>query len=338
MEGGAADSRKKQTLEEGGKAAAMVSHVLLFAVSFAVFLTQIVLSRLSDSLLTLADAAHTLALLIALCPSFILTHLPSSLPAHARVRLPALFSLLSPLFLSSFCLSLTLGSLGHLVNPHHSHRPALIFVAGVLGLLFNFTYMAVTGTFQGLCLAGLQRYQPQWYLVLRMLCSLAPSSLLLASSLLLHLFSHPAVHYLDPALSLLSIAIMIASVYSDIIQNSCILLQAVPPSAKLQRLKQDLDSICGHCGHHELHVWSLAPDHGVASLHVHCSGLEEYKTIVAQAKVLFKHHGIRELTLQPEFGSPGTCSLACGPTCAHHSCCSSPHTLCNDLVLANICT
>ncbi|KAM3911594.1 calcium/manganese antiporter SLC30A10-like [Leptodactylus fuscus] len=337
MEGGTTDTRKKQRLEEGEKVVTMVSHALLFAVSFAVFLAQIILSRLSDSLLTLADSAHTLSLIIALCPSLILTHLPS-LPPHAKARLPTLFSLLSPLFLSSLCLSLTLGSLGHLVHPHHSHRPALIFVAGVLGLLFNVIYMAVTGSFQGLCLAGQRQYRPRWYLVLRMLCSLAPSSLLLASSLLLHLLSHPAVHYLDPALSLVSITIMVASVYSDIVQNGCVLLQAVPPSASLQSLKQDLDSLCGHNGHHELHVWALAPDHGVASLHVHCSGVEEYKTILGQAKILCKRHGIRELTIQPEFGSPGMCSLACGSACARHVCCSSPHTISNDLVLANVCT
>ncbi|CAJ0929352.1 unnamed protein product [Ranitomeya imitator] len=242
------------------------------SLSLAVFIAQIVLSRLSDSLLTLADSAHTLSLVIALCPGLILTHLPS-LPPHAKGHSDIL----------SIRTTLT--------------RPALIFVAGVLGLLFNVIYMAVTGAFQGLCLAGLQPYQPRWILVLRMLCSLAPSSLLLASSLLLHLLSHPAVHYLDPALSLVSIAIMIASAYSDIVQNGCLLLQAVPPSAKLQSLKQDLDSICDNNGHHELHIWPLAPDHSVASLHVHCSGMEEYKTILAQAKVLFKRHGIRELTI-----------------------------------------
>lgn len=126
----------------------MVSHALLLAVSFAVFLTQIILSRLSDSLLTLADSAHTISLVIALCPSLILNHLPS-LPPYAKARLPTLFSLLSPLFLSSLCLSLTLGALGHLVHPHHSHRPALVFVAGILGLLFNVIYIAVTGAFQG---------------------------------------------------------------------------------------------------------------------------------------------------------------------------------------------
>ncbi|KAG9478133.1 calcium/manganese antiporter SLC30A10-like [Eleutherodactylus coqui] len=337
MEGGTSDTRKKQRVGEGEKVSTMVSHTLLLAISFAVFLTQIILSRLSDSLLTLADSAHTISLVIALCPSVILAHLPS-LPPHAKARLPTFFSLLSPLFLSSLCLSLTLGSLGHLVHPHHAHRPALIFVAGVLGLLFNVIYMAVTGAFQGLCLSGLQEYQLRWYLVLRMFCSLAPSSLLLASSVMLHLLSHPAVHYLDPALSLVSIAIMVAAVYSDIVQNGCILLQAVPPSAKLQSLKVDLDSLCSHNGHHELHLWALSPDHGVASLHVHCSGMEEYKTILGQARILFKRHGIRELTIQPEFGSPGMCALACGPVCAHHSCCSSPHTLSNDLVLVNVCT
>lgn len=126
----------------------MVSHILLIVVAFAVFLTQIVLSRLSDSLLTLVDSAHTLSLIVALCPTIILSH-SSSLSSHAQARLPTLFSFLSPLLLSSLCLALTLGSLGHLVHPHHSHQPTLIFVAGVLGLLFNVTYLAVTGALQG---------------------------------------------------------------------------------------------------------------------------------------------------------------------------------------------
>lgn len=170
-----------------------------------------------------------------------------------------------------------------------------------------------------------------------MLCSLAPSSLLLGSSLLLHLFTHPTVHYLDPALSLASIAIMVASGYSDIVQNGLVLLQALPVSANIQSLKMDLDALCGHNGHHELHMWALSGDHGVASLHVHCSGVEAYKNILSQARVLLKRHGIRELTVQPEFGTPGPCSLACGPACAHHSCCDSRPFTSNDLVLANVC-
>ncbi|XP_075043242.1 calcium/manganese antiporter SLC30A10-like [Mixophyes fleayi] len=337
MEGKTADTSERQRVGEEKQAIKMLSHILLFAVAFAVFLTQIIMSRLSDSLLTLADSAHTLSLLIALCPDLILPH-SSSLPPHAKARLPTLFSLLSPLLLSSLCLSLTLGSLGHLVRPHHSHRPALILVAGVLGLLFNVIYMAVTGAFQGLCLARVQERQPRWRLVLRLLCSLAPSSLLLTSSLLLHLFSHPAVHYLDPALSLVSITIMVASVFSDIVQNGRILLQAVPTSTDLSSVKADLDTLCGHNGYHELHMWALAREHGVASLHIHCSGLEEYNNIVGQARVLFKRHGIRELTVQPEFGSPGPCALCCGSTCTNHSCCRSTHSLSHDLVLANVCT
>ncbi|KAM9326962.1 uncharacterized protein PAF06_003205 [Gastrophryne carolinensis] len=314
----------------------MLSHILLTTLALAVFLTQIVLSRLSDSLLTLADSAHTLSLIIALCPNLILTHL-SSLSSHVMTRLPALFSLLSPLLLSSLCLALSLGSLGHLVHPHHSHQPALIFVAGVLGLLFNVTYLAVTGAFHGLCLSTEHQQQPIWRLILCLLCSLAPSSLLLASSLLLHLFSHPAVHYLDPAFSLVSIAIMVISAYPDIVQHGFILLQAIPPSLNLQSLKAELDTICGHNGHHELHVWELSKDHGVASLHVQCSGVEAYKDILSQARVLFKRHGIRDVTIQPEFRSPGPCALDCGPVCARFSCCDSTYSTSNALVLANAC-
>ncbi|XP_068106984.1 calcium/manganese antiporter SLC30A10-like [Hyperolius riggenbachi] len=335
MEGGTTDTtEKRQRLAKHKQAVTMVSHTLLITFAFAVFLTQIVLSRLSDSLLTLTDSAHTLSLVIALCPNTILAY-SSSLSSEAKARLPTLFSLLSPLVLSSLCLALTLGSLGHLVHPHHSHRPALVFVAGVLGLLFNVIYLAITGAFQGLCVSTAQQQQPKWRLVLGLLSSLAPSTLLLTSCLLLHLFSHPAVHYVDPGLSLVSIAIMVASVFSDMVQNGCVLLQAIPPSTNFHSLKTDLDKLCGPYGHHELHMWGFSKDHGVASLHVHCSGVEAYKNILSQARVLFKGHGIRELTIQPEFGSPGPCALACGPTCAHYACCDSTHSSSNALVLAN---
>lgn len=190
----------------------------------------------------------------------------------------------------------------------------------------------------GLCLSKAQQQQTIWRLLLCLLCSLAPSSLLLASSLLLHLFSHPAVHYLDPAFSLVSIAVMVASVCPDIVQNGSVLLQAVPPSADFPSLKTELDAICGQNGVHELHAWALSKDHGVASLHVHCAGLEAYKDILSQARVLFKRHGIRELTVQPEFaGGPGTCALACASACAKYSCCDSTHSASKALVLANAC-
>ncbi|KAM8953907.1 uncharacterized protein RCH25_044620 [Pelodytes ibericus] len=316
----------------------MVSQIFLLALAFPVLLAQLILSRLSDSLLALSDSAHTIYLIIGLCPQVILPH-AHSLPHHARIRLPTLFSLLAPLFLSSLGLSLTLGSLGRIVRPHSPHRPVLILVAGALGLFFNLLYIATTKVWKGerLSLGRIQTKRSRWLPALLLVATLTPSTLLLASGLCFYLFSHQALHYMDPALCLGSIIVMVASVYPSIIQNGYLLLQAVPPCTDLINLRHDLDILCGPKGHHELHVWALAPDHAVATLHLCCTGPEAYQALLKEAAPLFGRHGVGEVTIQPEFGIPGPCTMACGPTCANHLCCVAWEPETKGLVLANIC-
>ncbi|KAM4642577.1 calcium/manganese antiporter SLC30A10-like isoform 1-T2 [Discoglossus pictus] len=314
----------------------MKSLALLPTFALFVLLTQIILSRLSDSLLALSDSANTLSLLITLLPPLILAHSPSSLPPYARIRLPILFSLLAPLLLSSLSLSLALGSLGRLVRPHSPHRPILVIVGGVLGLVFNILYIGAQPkgssrkkTSEGDLRpssalhdedshGGLPRQLRSW----RILVSLIPSILLLSSGLALHLvFDSHALRYMDPALCLSSVVIMVASVYSSMVQHARLMLQAVPPFCNLSSLKQELESLCGPEGHHELHVWEVAPDQAVASLHLCCQGPEAYQTLLDQTKLLFGRHGIGQVTVQPEFGASGACTLACDPGCVRYLCC-----------------
>ncbi|XP_053552485.1 zinc transporter 10-like [Bombina bombina] len=316
----------------------MKSLVLLPTLALSVLLAQIILSRLSDSILALSDSAHTLSLLITLCPPIILARFHSSLPHHARLRLPTLFSLLAPLLLSSLSFSLALGSFGRLVRPHAPHRPVIIIIGGVLGLVFNILYIIFAGTLPkcpsrkgsstdqpptagahdgdpGLSLA---RPLPLWHI----LASLTPSTLLIASGLALHLMIDSVVlRYMDPTLCLSNVVIMVASAYSSIVQNGRLLLQAVPPYCDLPSLKRGLESLCGPEGHHELHVWEVAPDQAVASLHLCCPGPESYQVLLEQTRLLLGRHGIGKVTVQPEFANPGACSMACGPACVHHLCC-----------------
>ncbi|CAH2314681.1 zinc transporter 1 [Pelobates cultripes] len=316
----------------------MVSQYFIIVPTLAVLLTQLTLSRLSDSLLALSDAGHTLYLLINFCPPFILSH-SSKLPHYARIRLPTLFSLLAPLFLSSLGLSLTLMSLGRIVRPHSPQRPVLILVAGAVGLLFNTIYIVTANVWKGsgFYIGRIQTQQSRWTPVMLLLVSLTPSCFLLVSGISFYLFSHPVLHYMDAALCLASIIIMLISVYSSIIQNGSILLQSVPPSVDLAGLRRDLDILFGPKGHHELHVWALAQGHTVATLHLSCTEPEAYQEYLKQATTLFGRHSVQEVTIQPEFGVPGPCSMSCGPLCASHFCCVTWEQEPKGLVLANIC-
>ncbi|OCT66127.1 hypothetical protein XELAEV_18042381mg [Xenopus laevis] len=143
----------------------------------------------------------------------------------------------------------------------------------------------------------------------------------------------PVLQYMDPALCLISVAILVTSVNSSMVENECILLQAVPPCSDLC----GLDKLCSPEGHHDLHIWALSPGHGVASLHIHCSGSEAYQVFLEQAQLIFKHYVISLITVQPEFGAPGPCKLACGLFCTQHLCCDSQVLKAKVLVPTNSC-
>ncbi|KAF6019415.1 hypothetical protein EB796_022305 [Bugula neritina] len=81
---------------------------------------------------------------------------------------------------------------------------------------------------------------------------------------------------------------------------------------------------------HEFHVWSLAGDKIVASLHIHLRTLEDYIRVSNQVKEYFHDEGIHSVTIQPEFvdlhvkKAGRECVLECGPEkdCHPATCCS----------------
>lgn len=56
---------------------------------------------------------------------------------------------------------------------------------------------------------------------------------------------------------------------------------------------------------HEFHVWSLAGNKIVASLHLSLRSLDEYIRIANEVKEYFHEEGIHSVTIQPEFVDVG---------------------------------
>lgn len=54
---------------------------------------------------------------------------------------------------------------------------------------------------------------------------------------------------------------------------------------------------------HEFHVWSLAGNKVIASLHVRTKSVEDYVKIARKIKQYLHREGIHSVTLQPEFES-----------------------------------
>ncbi|XP_054167652.1 uncharacterized protein LOC128965023 [Oppia nitens] len=108
--------------------------------------------------------------------------------------------------------------------------------------------------------------------------------------------------YVDPALSLIMVGIIMRSTWPLLVESAMILLQTVPTHIQVDSLqKKLLNEIDGVLAVHEFHVWQLAGDRIIASAHIRCRNLVDYMAIAEKVKEFFHNEGIHSTTIQPEF-------------------------------------
>uniref|UniRef100_A0A1A9X0I4 Cation efflux protein cytoplasmic domain-containing protein n=1 Tax=Glossina brevipalpis TaxID=37001 RepID=A0A1A9X0I4_9MUSC len=161
-------------------------------------------------------------------------------------------------------------------------------------------------------------------------------------------------YYMDPALSIVLVCLILHSVWPLLRESALILLQTVPTHIQVDAIqKRLLEKVDGVLAVHEFHVWQLAGDRIIASAHIRCHNLSEYMKIAEKVKEFFHNEGIHSTTIQPEFVeldsvclmSDGTsslnmsgsdcCALDCPPTtdngCVKATCCQNNNKLLNQL-------
>lgn len=135
--------------------------------------------------------------------------------------------------------------------------------------------------------------------------------------------------YIDPALSIILVILILYSVWPLLRESALILLQTVPTHIQVRRViftdtttksltkshllfavhdlqvdaiqKRLLERVDGVLAVHEFHVWQLAGDRIIASAHIRCRNLSEYMRIAEKVKEFFHNEGIHSTTIQPEF-------------------------------------
>ncbi|EEB17227.1 Cobalt uptake protein COT1, putative [Pediculus humanus corporis] len=149
--------------------------------------------------------------------------------------------------------------------------------------------------------------------------------------------------YLDPALSLVLVVLILKSVWPLLLESALILLQTVPTHIQVDAIQRRLlDKVDGVLAVHEFHVWQLTGDRIIASAHIRCRNLSEYMKLAEKVKEFFHNEGIHSTTIQPEFleinempkgtsqtssdsKKNGGCVLDCpkseDQTCALNTCC-----------------
>ncbi|XP_053166184.1 proton-coupled zinc antiporter SLC30A1 [Hemicordylus capensis] len=137
------------------------------------------------------------------------------------------------------------------------------------------------------------------------------------------------VLYLDPALCLIMVFILLYTTYPLLKESALILLQTVPKQIDIRSLSEKLRKLEGVEAIHELHVWQLAGSRIIGSAHIKCPDPESYMKVAKHIKDIFHDEGIHATTIQPEFTVMGTdvnaskCELPCKVQCALKQCCET---------------
>ncbi|TSV02094.1 Zinc transporter 10 [Bagarius yarrelli] len=131
--------------------------------------------------------------------------------------------------------------------------------------------------------------------------------------------------YVDPSLTLVMIAIIVSSGVPLVKETTRILLQMSPPDLDVSMILEDVSRLPGVLGVHELHVWELAKDRNVASMHVKLSSdLESSKGEIRRLHVKIREMlhclGIHSVTLQTEFIDGETENEHCATPCISYNC------------------
>ncbi|CAI6365843.1 unnamed protein product [Macrosiphum euphorbiae] len=137
---------------------------------------------------------------------------------------------------------------------------------------------------------------------LHLLADALGSVIVIVSALIVWLTDWKYRDYIDPALSLLMVIIILHSVWPLLQESALILLQTVPTHIQVDAIqKRLLDRVDGVLAVHEFHVWQLAGDRIIASAHIRCRNLPEYMKLAEKVKEFFHNEGIHSTTIQPEF-------------------------------------
>ncbi|KAJ1990210.1 Zinc resistance conferring protein [Dimargaris cristalligena] len=158
----------------------------------------------------------------------------------------------------------------------------------------------------------------------------------IATALIIWLSDSPYRFYFDPAISIVINTVIVYFTLPLVKSASYILLQSVPHTVSIHRVRSEVQNIPGVLSIHELHIWQLSDTQIIASAHVFVPkslGEDGFMGVAADIKAIMHKHGIHSTTIQPEFvpnaeliennfeAAQTACLLRCAQSCTTPSCC-----------------
>lgn len=309
--------------------------VLMCVVSVVLFVMELVVAHIGNSLSLASDAfavlSHLLSMIIGLFgvrASNVRQHRKST---YGFLRADVLGAFGNSVFAVALMFSILVEAIKRYISPQKTEEPLLVLSAGVIGLFFNVLNYVI---FLECCYCSGPRAQTDTEAGDSLNTENEPeettkkekkSEALNIRGVLLHVmgdalgsvvvvitaiifYVQPLRRedpcnwqcYIDPSLTVVMVIIILSSAFPLIKETAVILLQMVPKGVNMEELMSQLSTVPGISSVHEVHIWELISGKIIATLHIKHQKGTEYQDASRKIREIFHHAGIHNVTIQFE--------------------------------------
>ncbi len=300
---------KRSNGHDHGHSHAPASYNSAFAVGIGLntvfIIVEVVYGLRAGSLALVADAGHNLGDVLGLALAWVAAVLATRRPTRRRTyglrRSSILAALGNAIFLLVAIGAIAWEAIGRLRQPDPVATGTVIWVAA-LGIAIN------TGTAL-LFMSGRKGDLNIRGAFLHMVGDAAVSAGVVVAAVVI---GATGWLWLDPAMSLVIVAIITVATWGLLRESLNLALDAVPGSIDAHAVEQYLRALPGVSEVHDLHIWGMSTTQVALTAHLvrPVSGNED-ALLLDVCKELHDHHGIEHSTIQIERGDgPRSCELA----------------------------
>ncbi|XP_072804351.1 calcium/manganese antiporter SLC30A10 isoform X2 [Vicugna pacos] len=309
--------------------------ILMCVVSILLFVMELVIAHIGNSLSLASDAFAVLSHLVSMVVGLAGVR-ASSIRRHSKgtfglLRADVLGAFGNSVFAVALMFSILVEGVKRYISPQKTQAPLLVLSAGLVGLLFNALnyvifldccYRAPPGP-RGDAETGDSlntQNEPE-----EMMKKEKKSEALNIRGVLLHVMGDALGSvvvvitaiifyvlplkredpcnwqcYIDPSLTVVMVIIILSSAFPLIKETAAILLQMVPKGVNMEELMSKLSAVPGISSVHEVHIWELISGKIIATLHIKYQQDTGDQDASLKIREIFHNAGIHNVTIQFE--------------------------------------
>ncbi|XP_057584031.1 calcium/manganese antiporter SLC30A10 isoform X2 [Hippopotamus amphibius kiboko] len=309
--------------------------ILMCIVSVLLFVMELVISHIGNSLSLASDAFAVLSHLVSMIIGLFGVR-ASSIKRHRKstfgfLRADVVGAFGNSIFAVALMFSILVEAVKRYIDPQKTEAPLLVLSAGVIGLLFNVLNYVI---FLDCCYCtapGPQedaetgdslntQNEPEETMkkekksealnirgvLLHVMGDALGSVVVVIAAIIFYV--RPLRRedpcnwqcYIDPSLTVVMVIIILSSAFPLIRETAAILLQMVPKGVNMEELMSKLSAVPGISSVHEVHVWELVSGKIIATLHIKYQQDGGDRDASIKIREIFHNVGIHSVTIQFE--------------------------------------